>query len=398
MTGANGNGGASFNLELRALWTDESRLGTGGKDRIFFLVRYEDDDNNAAADRLAYVRPRSFGDLCPETQVPGYCPSDPPLFQGVCDPALLTPERWERLHAGGQEDQVVILLREVPDPEASSDIVDLNRSVLAVVGPELIPDTPLEFFGPTDLWIWRAGRSNLHPVPQYPNWDAFTSTGLPEPANSRFLWESGFAEDGWIDHSGVLRADGQTSDAPPWVKNFARRDPIPDRLTQCPEDSRGEEEVPPPNVGVPVDLALWWPTAESFGTCDTMACTRVGQPRKWSTRLQAGEYDYVPGWGLQVPGPNKRDVRAKGTYSTTTEKGFGVRAVEFMRDMTTGASDDLAIHATDAQNAPVAVGRYRLTIGIYDNSGRLASGSPEVYLRFAPPAPAQGGPMDRCTN
>ncbi len=46
---------AEYYVEVRAIWTDESRVG--GSDRVYFLIRYPDNDNNYRPDFLAYGKP-----------------------------------------------------------------------------------------------------------------------------------------------------------------------------------------------------------------------------------------------------------------------------------------------------------------------------------------------------
>jgi hypothetical protein len=170
------------------------------------------------------------------------------------------------------------------------------------------------------------------------------------------------------------------------------------KLTECPPRGReiSDEELKAQNGGVPKDLGMWWPTSRSFRDQDTLACSRVGTINSWSKGLLPGEFDKVQGWGLQTPyetadgRTSGRDVRAKGTYESTQEKGFGVQSLEIMRDLNTNQSDDLIIDPTDP------VGEYRIVIGVLDRSGKVGSGSTEIRLKFEPPKAREGGPVNRC--
>lgn len=411
MTGDQGNGGADYFLEVRAVWTDEAKLG--GTNRIYFLVRYADNDMNVTPDELAYIRPADPNEICDneiEDNGVRYCTSPPPIYDATrtprCDPVLLSPSSWTRLNAGGVEDQVMILLQDLPDAGATSHLIDVDRQLLGAVGPETPTGMTVQDGSDTDVWIWRAGRTNLHPVPQFPDANYTPVIGgdptVPAPADSKFPNKCGYAEDLWIDGSGLLVKD---LGPPPFLKNFGRVDattgqPLPNvpiRLTQCPPTGRepSEDELKNQNGGVPKDLALWWPSGKNFRDCDTLACSRISSPRKWSTSLLSGEYDKLQGWGMQVPYDpthpelrSSRDVRAKGAYEATQQKGFSVWSIEFMRQLDTGNPDDLVI-------TPNGDGEIRMVIGVLDASGKVGSGSTEIRLKFEAPKPSQGK-INRC--
>jgi hypothetical protein len=418
MSGADGNGGKDFYLEVRALWTNEGRLG--GSDRIYFLIRYHDNDLNAQPDELAYVQEADPLELCQPFNPDGviingvrYCNSPPPI--DLCDPGILDPDRWTRINSDGREDQVMVLLTKsalerpgLPDEPVPSNLTVVNGELLDVVGPET-PDGVTVRGSETDVWIWRAGRTNLHPVPQFADWDNLIppKNDRPVPIWSTFTFKSGFCEDLWVDEDGLLVDDDGEAGLKPFVTNFNRTDPVtgepfpdvPERLTECPPFGRDptDEEVVALNGGVAKDLGLWWPTTKRFIECDVFACSRIGaRPGPWGLGLLPGEYDKVQGWGLAVPyniqTPNLvsgRDVRAKATYEETQEKGFGVRVLEIMRDLNTGNADDLVI---DPTNTP---GVYRIVIGVFDDSGQIGSGSREIRLEFEAPEPMVGA-IDRC--
>lgn len=382
MTPENGSGGNNdFTLELRAIWTDEGDR-VSGTNRIYFLVRYPDDDQNNNPDLLAYGTevPPGSGNVV-ATRPPFIDPNSPD-----CDPIIIDPSAWSRLNPNGREDQVVMMFTEMPDSETPSDLVELNRQVLAVVGPDTPAPTPISSQRLTDVWVWRAGRTNLHPVPQFANWTSVDEQGMPEFTFSRFVNTSGFAEDLVIDGSTLTKDSGIS----PFVKNFRNRDPAPDRINECPPMGRPDDEEAQAarNRGLANDLALWWPTSVTFRECNVLACSRTGQAQVWSTRLLPGDFDKVRGWGLRVPSESSRDVRAKGTYEATQEKGFAVHTIEFMREFNTGNPDDLVIR-------PTGDGQLRMVIGVLDASGRVGSGSFEVRLRFEAPKPRVGA-VRRC--
>lgn len=423
MSGQNGTGGPDFFLELRALWTKEtSGAQEGGRDRIFFLVRYADQEFNAEPDRLAYIRPLQEGEFCRNTiEIDGilYCPSPTPEGHGtVFDSVTVKSSSWTRINKDGQEDQVLIALAETPGITAPSGLIDLNRSLLGVIGP---PDVPSTWTAPgdvgdVDVWVWRAGRCNLHPINQYPDWDPTRGYDtsdpdlppFPFPVEAKFAYECGFAEDLWIDSGGKLVDDNGPK---PFRRNFSKLDndgdPIPNvpiNRARCPAGGReSDEDLGKLNGSVPKELGLWWDAAVPFKLQDTLACTRsTAKPPKLSTSLIPGEYDYVPGWAMQIPnverGTNQsaRSVRVKGTQEDKQEKGFGVRSVEFMRDLDTGMTDDLVIDPTADPESATDPREFRLVIGVFNNSGRIASGSSEVRLRFEAPKKRLVGKIERC--
>lgn len=408
MSGENGSGGADFFLEVRAIWTDESKVG--GKDRIYFLIRYPDAELNAQPDALGFMQPLGSGEYCENlVQVNNqfYCPSPPPVYDvnrpgSRCDPALIQPGSWTRVNRNGQEDQVFVTFTQTDGPDALTNLTDVNGIILGNLGPEVPSGVQVPLMtGPLDIWAWRAGRTNLHPVYQFPRWSDINEFGFPVNEYEPFFeFQCGFCEDLYVGSNGVVVRDAGRV---PYVKNFGRLDPVtqevltdvPIRSTECPPTGRepSEEDLASLNGGVPKDLGMWWPDASGLGVCDTLACTRSGIPPKWSTRLVPGEFDRVPGWGLQLPGgtsTSSRDVRAKGTHEATQEKGFAVRTLEIMRDMDTLNGDDLVITPNGNQAK-----EYRMVIGVLNNSSRVGSGSTEIRLRFEAPKPRSGS-VDRC--
>jgi len=392
MSGEDGNGGEDFFLELRALWTDEGKFGSGGSNRIYFLVRYADNDLNNEADLLAY------GHLMPTGEID---PSPTPVYDAptqTCDGTLVDPSSWVRLNPNGREDQVLLALAAY-DETRPVDMVAANRRLLGAVGNEVPTGFTIPGVGDLDVWIWRATRTNIQPVFQFARWADYVpgradftlgEVDVPDAAFTRFTVKSGFCQDLFVDDSGTLIVDSGNQ---PFVKNFQRNDPVPDRITQLEPKGKGgggmgEKDETIINGGLPKDLALWWNTSKRFGACDTVATSRVGTKKfKWSDRLLPGDFDRMAGWGIQTPTGSARDVRAKANFDTIQDKGFSTRTIEIMRDIDTGNSDDLLIEAGKV---------YRLVIGVYDASGTTASGSKEIRLIFEPVHPVPPGPERRC--
>jgi hypothetical protein len=247
-------------------------------------------------------------------------------------------------------------------------------------------------------------------VPQFADWATLSPPDkpIPDPSFSRFTINSGFCEDLWVS-GGTVRDDAGLT---PFLPNFGPNNPenglirfneatgetmstVPIFLTQCPPPGRdpSDEELANQNGGLPKDLALWRPSASQFNRfgCDSLACSRPGaKPPKWSksplpqvpTTLL--NFDFIQGWALRVPyapgGPTSaRDVRARGAYGVSQDKGFGEWTLEVMRDLDTHQTDDLAIH-------PGSSGEYRMVIGVLDASGKVGSGSTEIRLKFEAPS------------
>jgi len=300
----------------------------------------------------------------------------------------------------------MILLTEADDANQPSDLVNLNRSVIKRVAPTIQTLSGLPMSN-VDLWIWRAGRTNLQPVPQYADWTSFPlgpEDGVPAPEFSTFLGEAGFAEDGWIGEGGTLGADAGRA---PYRVNFGTGNtaPVPDRFPKCPSSDRGEDEPQIENRGLPKDLALWLPDDKRFRCEEKVACSRPGKPGPWSEGLAAGEVDYVQGWRIQVPfdplksdETSSRDVRARGAYGTSQAKGFPVHTIEFMRRMTTSNPDDVQFPVDKDPTSPTfghPGDHYRMVISVFDRNNQIASGSTEVFLRFKSPTP-NPGVVNRC--
>lgn len=396
MTGANGTGGDDFFVEIRAVWTDEGKF-FGGSNRIYFLLRYADSNPNpdnfdleGPADLLVYGTFDSFGNLVPSPIPQDDTSVNPP----VSDSVILDPASWTRLNPNGREDQILLLLAEEKE-EAPLDLVGAGRSVMGVIGPEAPANHVVSGAGNIDVWMWRASRTNRHPVPQFARWGDFipgTANPLigecdaPRPETTRFPNTSGFCEDLWIDASGSMVKDLGRE---PFVKNFRNRDPVPDRITQpIPPGRDPESEGILINCGLPKNLVLWWATSKGFQLGDDIATSRPGNtPRRWSDFPPPGGIDYVQGWGIQTPTGSARDVRARAVHEENEEKGFLVRSLEIMRNLDTGNGDDLVFEPGKA---------YRIVLGIFNGSGTRASGSTEIRLIFQPPFNDGSRPRDRC--
>jgi hypothetical protein len=395
MTGANGTGGNDFYAEIRAIWTDDSRVTGKPTDRIFFLVRYADPTQDNTPDQLAYLRPKEPGEIC-QNEIDGkYCPSPVPVPDASgCDSTIVRPWYWLRRDAGGQEDQVMLLLTRASGEHAPTDLVATNRRLFPIIGPGGILDpTSVPGTGSTDVWIWRAGRTNLNPIPQYPvtDWVISDRKDPIESNPSTFPNKAGFCEDLWIDSSHLLSQD---SGDLPYKKNWVPGTDVPDSLNECLPTGKdvSDQDLAIINGGIPADLGLWLPRGSRFRCTSKYACSRVGSPNLWSARLVSGEYDYVQGWGLTIPSRSQRDVRAKGAYALGQAKGFGVRTIEIMRFLDTGNPDDLVI--TPDTDHP---GLYRMVIGVFDRSSRIGSGSAEIRLQFEKRKPATSTVTNRCS-
>jgi len=365
------------------------------------VVREDLDDLDRLPDQLVYAT----YDIASGGLVPSPIPV-PDEGTDRCDEGLVDPARWTRLNPEGMEDQIMILLTEVDDPNQPSDMVNLNRAVLGRVAPTIQSASGLPM-SDVDLWIWRAGRTNLQPVPQYADWTDFplgTQDGVPAPEFSTFLGEAGFAEDAWIGGMGTLAADVGIA---PYEINYGNSNeiPVPERMPKCPATGRGEDDPQIENRGLPKDLALWLPDDKRFRCEEKTACSRPGKPDLWSEGLAEGEVDYVQGWRIRVPfnpsNPDEtssRDVRARGAYGTSQEKGYAVHTVEFMRRMATGNGDDLQFPVDKDSQSPTfgrPGDRYRMVVSVFDRANKIASGSTEIYLRFKPPTP-NPGMVNRC--
>lgn len=406
LTGANGSGGDDVFAEVRAVWTNEGKF-LGGEDRIYFMIRFEDDDDNQRADQLVYGTDVEIRYEEGVAKLAGAA-SPRPVYNEEgrnCDPVILDPQSWTRINREGREDQVLIAMAEFGESNGT-DLIAANQRLLSVVGAEVTDGASIPGARDLDVWIWRATRTNYHPVPQFAAWGDYRpgtavfqngEIDAPDAIFEKFAFHAGFFEDLYVDLSGSLTRDPGTR---PFVKNFTGRDPVPDKITQLETRARGgddgnegfgggAEDPTVINGSLPKDRVLWWPTAKNFNVCDTVATSRVGvQKVAWSQGLVDDEVDKINGWALQTPTGSARDVRGAGLFSEITDKGFTTRTVEFMRPLDTGHSDDLLIEP--------GVKRYRIVIGIFDDSGRRASGSTEILLEFEPVKPAVNLPRKRC--
>ncbi len=379
MRSAEGALGSEYYLELRAIWTDETRVG--GADRIYFLVRYPDTNNDYKPDHLLYAR------IDPLTGEMVSSPIADDSETPACDEWLLATEppdslRWIRVNEGGREDQILLLLTETQDDDPEPALPPLTRELMAGLGPKA-PGGPIAVTaldGPADVWLWRAGRTNMHPVAQFPIWEDIVA-GVPDFQYSRFQQTTGFCEDFWVQ-SGSAAADEGLS---PYIANWREGSPVPLRLTECPPTGRdiSDEEINARNKGIPTDLGLWYPTTTRFECKSVLACSRLGTPPLWGKGLQEGEFDAVQGWGLRLPTGSARDVRARAAYTVNQDKGFPVRVLEVMRDLNTGNGDDLVINPDGTQ-------LYRMVIGVLNNSAGAGSISTEIRLQFEPRKPRIG--------
>ena len=275
------------------------------------------------------------------------------------------------LSGGGREDQALLLLHEgdaPQDPRAGA--AEIFRSIGAEPTPA--SDIPLD---ESDVWLWRAGRTNDHPIPQYvyPGWALDRDTGIPEPLYIHFQYTAGFAEDLFVDASGALARD---QGLPPYVRNFPDTTSVPIRICKDPYQV------------LPCNWAMWWPLALRFGTCQTIATTRSpGTEARWSENLYASgqAYDWMFGWALQVPTESAADVRARGRH-VVSGNGNGW-TLEWRRQLDTGNPDDVRID-------PIS-GTYWITIGIADDSGDVIRVSRAIRLVFSP-AEAPKAMSPRC--
>jgi hypothetical protein len=210
-------------------------------------------------------------------------------------------------------------------------------------------------------------------------------------------------EDMFADASG-LRGDAtdldypfdriQTSRGRPYIRNMVSpstspsvqtRDglPIPRFITERVMEDRNQgtgapqEEVVPPNDGLPSTLYLWGATAKNFTPCESIATTRLGgnTTLKWGEALDPGETDVVPGYVIFIPTGSAADLRAKGDFRENPAKRFPVWNIEMRRAMITGNPDDVALDPDEA---------YTFTIAIFDRSSQIHSGSGPLRLRFQP--------------
>jgi hypothetical protein len=337
------SGGSLGSLEIRALWTHS--IYQSFPDYVYFLARWNDATESRAPDRLAY----GTGD---ETAiVPGPVPAG-------CDSALVRAENWTRLFPE-VEDEVLVLLQ---DENGTGDPVAAAHEVFRAIGVDSGQNTPTTLNG-ADVWLWRAGRTNDHPIAQYVDWtrppDPFS--GLPEPLVGAFTNRCGFFEDLFVDASGTLLRDQGSI---PYIRNFTDASTKPIRIYK----------EPPINV-LPPQWAMWWDWSEPFGRCDTLAATRASGVR-WSENLYASgaPYDWMSGWGLRTPSQSQVDVRARGRHVVSgLLNGW---TLEWSRALDTGNPDDIAID-------PVS-GTYRIVIGIADDSGKVIRVTRSIRLVFSP--------------
>ena len=386
LRGEEGSGGSETVVEIRAIWTDggskfdENDINDDLEDRVYFLVRYTDNDRNDRPDLLAYAALNEFGEWAPGPE--------PPLFPvNACEPALEVTENWSLVNANGQEDQVLLLFAEAENP---TDMIEANRVLLPALGPKTPEDfSTMGVAKDIEAWMWRAGRTNRHPVYQQSDWgwrpgdlEEVTEIERPRPlraVESNFL--CGFMEDLYVDEMGKVTQDpGRLM----FVRNFDFEGdsavPIPKRITE-PQPSGGrdgpsDDEVKNINGTISPELGLWWHSTTRFSECTTVATSRVGAPVLWSTRPLPGNlYDFMFGWALQTPDDSQRDVRARGTFDTNEDRGNSRWTIEIMRDLNTKHEGDIFI---DPEKT------YKMVIGLLDNSNRVGVGSREITVKFEP--------------
>jgi hypothetical protein len=393
-------GGRGLYVELRAIWSDEARLGD--RNYIYFLVRYADDSFDIFPDYWRYARPGALG-LVPSPEW-----IDPE--NGDCSQVAVTGANWFVENEPGGDDQVALLFDmaaadETPASDANGTFPELGCQIACHAGTDA-------FFGPKafgavpngklDMWVWRAGRTNPikstaypdlnsvdrntgRPVSFYPQID--TDNTWPAWMEDLVLTSTGMARDP-ADPNYVFRKAGYTGHL--YTRNMgtdrsADGLPIPSHITEKVIIRRegtgtpGEEEEPeyPPNGGLPALFYLWGASAETFSDCDSAVTSRqIGSSYpNWSQLLTLGNTDAMPGYLLWIPNGSAADVRARGELRTNAAKRFSTWVVEIRRPMITGYDDDVALDPRK---------EYNFSLAIFDRSSQIHSGSGPLRLRFQP--------------
>ena len=400
VTGDKAMGGSGYYVELRAVWSDEARLGAGLKNYVYFLVRYGDDTLDIYPDYWHYATPGPLG----------LEPSPTPASR-LCDPVIMTGGSWYVENAGSQEDQVAMMFELEPASDASGTYAEMGCQVACHAGGgHSFGAVPT---GKLDVWVWRAGRTNAQESTAYPDLGRIDDkSGRPLSLygniDSDNTWP-GYMEDmiasaaglqnDAIDPTYPFTAFGYTGQL--YKRNVAISPidgkEIPGQITELVRERREgtggtgtPEETGPTNGGLPLTFYLWGPSAQRFTDCDTVSTSRpIGSKYpKWSAELQEGKTDVMPGYLLWIPNGSAADVRAKGEYRTNPAKRFPIWVLEVRRPMITGYTDDLAMDPTK---------EYIFTVAIFDKSSQIHSGSGPLRLRFQPsvyaraPQPVGGG-------
>lgn len=393
-------GGRGLYVELRAIWSDESRFGD--KNYIYFLIRYADDSFDIFPDYWRYARPGALG-LVPSPEW-----VDPRT--GECSQVAVSGSNWFIENESGADDQVALLfdmapVGTTPASDASGTYAELGCQIACHAGTD-------PFFGPKafgavpngqlDMWVWRAGRTNPIRSTSYPDLSFVDPmTGRPRSLYGRIDTDNTWP--GWMEDM-VLTSTGMSRDAADPNYPFRRSGytghlysrnqgtdrsadglPIPSHITEKVIIRRegtgtpGEEieEDVPPNGGLPALFYLWGPTAKQFTECDSSVTTRqIGSAYpNWSQLLPLGTTDAMPGYLLWIPNGSAADVRARGELRTNAAKRFSTWIVEVRRPMITGYPDDVALEPGK---------EYLFTLAIFDRSSQIHSGSGPLRLRFQP--------------
>jgi hypothetical protein len=387
-------------VELRAIWSDESRLGEGLKNYVYFLVRYGDDTFDIYPDYWRYAVPGPLG----------LEPSPTPA-EAVCDSVILAGSSWYVENPGAAEDQVALMFEMEPASDANGTYAEMGCQVACHAGGgKSFGAVPA---GKLDVWVWRAGRTNAQESTAYPDFTRVDeNTGRPASTYDRIdtdnTWPA-YMED-MVASAGGLQPDAIDPTYPFSAAGYVGQPygrslevspvdggQIPEYITEfvrvIREGTGGtgqQEDTGPANGGLPLTLYLWGPSAQRFTQCDTAATSRpVGSKYpKWSEGLQPGDTDVMPGYLLWIPNGSASDVRAKGEFRTNAAKRFPVWVLEVRRPMTTDFPDDVAMSPLE---------EYNFTVAIFNRSSEIHSGSGPLRLRFQPsiyaraPQPAGGG-------
>jgi hypothetical protein len=415
VSGDHAMGGDGFYVELRAVWSDESRFADPDnpdplfKNFLYMLVRYADETFDVFPDYWRYARPGQLGLV-----------ASPAPANGDCDSVIVQGENWFIENEGGQEDQVSLMFEIEPASDGARTYSEAGCQIAchgATFGAVQS--------GRLDVWTWRAGRTNIQESTVYPDegrWlEGCEDCGIPATRFERLdpvtNWP-GYMEDMWADASG-LHNDQASSNYPPaknrysgqlYVRNAKTGGdglPIPNFITEKeksdkPSTGGNEEEVDLVNHGFPKIWFLWGVTATNFTDCDTVATSRLASVRNgpvWSKTpippvsnslpLLPGETDVMPGYALFIPNGSAADVRAKGDHSLNQNKRFSVWTVEVRRPMMTGPSN------TSSRSDDVSIdpaNEYTFTIAVFNRSSQIHSGSGPLKLKFSPSLrAAQGG-------
>lgn len=403
VSGAQGTGGRGYYVELRAIWSDEGKF-SGGKNQLYLLLRYGDETFDIFPDYWRYAR------LGPLGLVPS--PSPDTLGGADCDSVLVDPRNWYVENAGAAEDQVSFMFEQEPASDSRGTFAELGCDIACHAGGGrnfgAVPT------GRLDVWVWRAGRTNVQTSTGYPDFtqvddedgrpaSSFTQrfdppTSWPAYMDDMHAGPAGLEQDaGDPTYPYYNRSRGQA-----WSRNTAAGQggtsaSIPLLLTQeKPREDRGGgsgsgggEPIEAPNDGLPTPLYLWGPTSSRFTECDIVPWSRIFSGSVapiWSSRLAEGETDVLPGYALWIPSGSAADVRARGDFKENAQKRFPIWALEIRRAFDTGNADDVAFSEDNV---------YNFTVAIFDRSSTVHSGSGPLRLRFQPSVFGSGGAIKK---